>query len=275
MSQILALASAVFYGLADFTGGFVTKRIAVWTVTAWSMLIGVVLLVVGLFVVPAEHVAAADVGWGAVAGVAGLGGLMLLYSTLAAGTMSIVAPITGATSAVVPVLYDFAEGSTLTSRQWVGVALGIGAVLLVGVQRGAQAASPRIIGQALVAGTLFGLFFIALSQASSESGLWPLVGARAASIPIAFLMAFAARAIRPPKGRDFGLLAVIGGLDMAANMAIALALQNGQLGVNVVLSSLYPVVTAVAAIIILRERPTPVQTVGVLFAAGAIVALAL
>ena len=275
MSQLLAVASAAFYGLADFTGGFVTKRIAVWTVTAWSMLIGVALLVVGLFIVPADQVTAADILWGALAGVAGLGGLMILYSTLAAGTMSVVAPISGATSAIVPVLFDLSRGSTLTSRQWLGICFGVAAVLLVGMQRDTSSVGPRIVGQAVAAGALFGLFFIALSQASNESGLWPLVGARAASIPVAFLIAFAAKALSPPRGRDLGLLAAIGVLDMSANIAIALAIQTGPLSVNAVLSSLYPVVTAVAAIVILRERPTAVQVAGVGFAVGAIVALAL
>jgi drug/metabolite transporter (DMT)-like permease len=275
MSQLLALASAAFYGLADFTGGFVAKRVAVWTVTAWSMLIGASLLIVGLFVVPADRVTAADVLWGALAGVAGLGGLMILYATLATGTMSVVAPITGATSAVVPVVFDLALGSALTGRQRLGVAFGIGAVLLVGTQRGARRVGLRIVGRAIAAGALFGLFFIALSQASSDSGLWPLVGARAASIPLAFGIALAAKALAPPRGRDLWLLVAIGGLDMSANIAIARAIQTGPLGVNAVLSSLYPVATALAAIIILRERPTALQITGVGMAVGAIVALAL
>jgi drug/metabolite transporter (DMT)-like permease len=69
-------------------------------------------------------------------------------------------------------------------------------------------------------------------------------------------------------------LALLGGLDMSANIAIALALQQGSLAINSVLSSLYPVFTALAAITILHERPTGVQTVGVGFAVGAIMALA-
>ena len=200
---------------------------------------------------------------------------MILYVTLAAGTMSVVAPIAGATSAVVPVVFELARGSVLTGRQWLGVGFGVGAVLLVGTQRGARGVRAPIIGQAMAAGALFGLFFIALSQASSDAGLWPLVGARAASIPLAFLIAFAAKAVAPPRGRDLALLAGIGILDMAANIAIALAIQTGPLGVNAVLSSLYPVVTAVVAIMILRERPTAVQIVGVASAVGAIIALAL
>jgi len=274
MSQLLALTSAAFYGLGDFVGGFATRRMALWRVTAWSMFIGVAVLIVGLFVVPAQEVTGADILWGSAAGVAGLGGLAILYSTLAAGTMTIVAPISGASAAVIPVLFDLAQGTTLTSRQWFGIALAVAAVLLVGAERGAQAADPRIVARAMLAGATFGFFFIALSQTSTESGLWPLVGARLVAVPLAFLVAFATKSIAPPHGRDLGLLALLGGLDMSANIAIALALQQGSLAINSVLSSLYPVFTALAAVTILHERPTGVQTVGVGFAVGAIVALA-
>ena len=51
MSQLLALTSAAFYGLGDFVGGFATRRMALWRVTAWSMFIGIAVLIVGLFVV--------------------------------------------------------------------------------------------------------------------------------------------------------------------------------------------------------------------------------
>jgi len=274
MSQLLALTSAAFYGLGDFVGGFATRRMALWRVTAWSMFIGVVVLIVGLFVVPADEVTAADFLWGSAAGVAGLAGVAILYSTLAAGTMTIVAPISGATAAAIPVAFDLAQGTTPTSRQWFGIALALGAVLLVSAERGARGADPQIIARAMLAGATFGFFFIALSQTSTESGLWPLVGARLVAVPLAFLAALVTKSIAPPKGRDLGLLVLLGSLDMSANIAIAIALQRGPLGVNSVLSSLYPVFTALAAIVILHERPTAVQTVGVGFAVGAIVALA-
>ena len=51
------------------------------------------------------------------------------------------------------------------------------------------------------------------------------------------------------------MVAVLGGLDMSANIAVALALQLGPVGINSVLSSLYPVFTVIAAIVLLRERP--------------------
>ena len=48
-----------------------------------------------------------------------------------------------------------------------------------------------------------------------------------------------------------------------------LALQTGPLGVSVVLSSIYPAFTVIAAMIVLRERPTAVQRLGIVLALGA------
>jgi drug/metabolite transporter (DMT)-like permease len=275
MSQVLALTSAVFYGLGDFLGGIATRRSSVWTVTAWSQTLGLGVLAIGLIVVPAEVVTAADILWGALAGVIGLAGLAALYSTLASGSMTIVAPIAGATTAVIPVVVDLSQGAELSLRHWVGIGLALAAVLLIGFDPAGRSTDVRMIGRAVFAGTAFGVFFIAFSQTSEASGLWPLVGARGMTIPLAFAIAGFKRVASPPRGRDLGMLAVLGNLDMAANVAIALALQRGPLGISAVLSSLYPAFTAIAAVIVLHERPRPGQTVGIVLAMGAILALAL
>ena len=275
MSQILALTSAVFYGLGDFLGGITSRRMSVWTVTAWSQTLGLGVLVIGLFVVPVETVTVADMLWGGFAGVVGLAGLAVLYSTLASGSMTVVAPIAGATTAVIPIIVDLSRGAELSTRHWIGIGLALGAVLLIGSDPASRGTDLRMVGRAVLAGTAFGFFFIAFAQTSEASGLWPLVGARGMTIPIALAIAGFNRVAAPPRGRDLGMLAVLGNLDMAANVSIALALQRGPLGISAVLSSLYPAFTAIAAVIVLHERPRPGQTVGIVLAMGAIVALAL
>jgi drug/metabolite transporter (DMT)-like permease len=273
MSQALALAGAFFYGLADFAGGYATRRLSVWTVTAWSQLLGVALLVVGLAVVPVTEVTARDLLFGSLAGLAGLFGLVLLYLALARGSMAVVAPISGAVAAAIPVLVDVVFGPGLSSRQWLGVGLALSAVLLVGFEHTAARVEPRIIGGAVLAGIGFGLFFLALAQTDAASGLWPLVAARATSVPIAFAIAAFHGVAAPPLGRGLALVAVVGTLDMAANIAIATALQRGPAGVIAVLSSLYPAVTAAAAVVLLRERPSSRQFAGIALAMGAMVVL--
>jgi drug/metabolite transporter (DMT)-like permease len=70
-------------------------------------------------------------------------------------------------------------------------------------------------------------------------------------------------------------IAGAGLFDMGANLLIAAALQRGPLGVVSVLSSLYPVVTALAAVVVLKERLSRTQLVGVGLAMIAVVLLVL
>jgi drug/metabolite transporter (DMT)-like permease len=225
--------------------------------------------------VPVEEVTAADLAWGAIAGIAGLVGLVILYSTLAAGTMSVVAPISGAVAAAIPVVFDLARGKDMSLLRVLGIALALAVVLLVGLDHSARHLDVRLLLQAAAAGVAFAAFFIALGFTDEASGLWPLVAARSVTIPISFVVALALGVSAPPHGHDLSLVAAAGTLDMGANVAIALALQRGPLGINSVLSSLYPAVTAVVAVVVLKERPSTQQLVGIGLALAAVLALAL
>ena len=273
MNQALAAAAAIFYGFADFAGGFATKRLSVWKVMAWAQLLGLGLLAVGLVVVPATEVTGRDLFFGAVAGFVGLVGLVVLYLSLAQGTMAIVAPISGAVAAAVPVVVDVVFGAGLSTRQWVGVGLALAAVALVGLEPGVAGTDRRWLVGAIFSGLSFGVFYVALGQTDVASGLWPLVAARGTSIPIAFVIAAGLGVAAVPGRRYLGLIALIGNLDMAANVFSALALQRGPAGVTAVVVSLYPAVTAATAMVLLRERPSGRQLAGIGFALGALIAL--
>ena len=271
-SSLFALAGALFYGFGDFFGGISAKRMPVWWVAAGSQVLGLPVLVVGLVVIEATDVTTPDLVWGAVGGVAGVVGLALLYQSLAEGTMSLVAPITGVVAAGVPVLVGLALGEVLDTRQWTGVVVGIVAIVLLAGPGGASL-SLGLLARAMGAGAGFALMFIALAQTAEASGMWPLVGARAASIPLALFVAF--RSGRPHGSSSaWGLVVLTGLLDQSANVAVTVALQRGPLGVNSVLASLYPAVTALAAIALLGERPGRFEAVGIVAAISAAVLLA-
>ncbi len=91
MAVVLALASAVVYGAADFLGGLSSRRASAFGVVALSQLAGLVAL---LLLLPwlGGRVSPADLGWGAAAGLAGAAGLVVFFRTLATGVMSVVAP---------------------------------------------------------------------------------------------------------------------------------------------------------------------------------------
>jgi len=95
------------------------------------------------------------------------------------------------------------------------------------------------------------------------------------SIPLAFLFALRAREAALPSKPLLWLVVFTGMADMGANLAVMIAVQRGPLGVNAVLSSLYPAFTVMAAYVVLKERPTTQQRIGILIAVVAVLLLSL
>jgi threonine/homoserine efflux transporter RhtA len=172
-----------------------------------------------------------------------------------------------------PVVVDLATGGSLTVLAGVGVLLAIVAIVTIAGERSAARLSRRLLAMALVAGIGFAAFFIAIAQTSEASGFWPLLGARGVTIPLGWLLH---RSVEPATrftGSSLRWVAVAGLLDMGANLLVAVALQRGPLGIVSVLTSLYPVVTALTAVAVVGERLTLVQLAGVLLAMAAVVML--
>ncbi|GMQ93317.1 MAG: EamA family transporter [Acidimicrobiia bacterium] len=274
MTQILALSAAALYGVADFAGGLAARSTSAWRVTAWSQLIGTPLLVVAVFVVGASEVTASDFVLGAVAGAFGLIGLVLLYTALANGSMTIVAPTVGVLAAGIPVGWDIATGGVIEPAHWIGIGMAIGAVTLLGVRPSGFSINRRVLVQAIGAAVSFAAFIIAMSYTNETAGLWPFVPARLLSIPIAFTVAARTTTAAPPSWPVLRLVTFVGLTDIAAGIAIVLAVQRGPLGISAVLSSLYPAFTVAAAIIVLKERPSSIQGAGIALAVLAVAVLA-
>src|SRR3712207_6138770 len=120
MAVILGLASALVYGTADFLGGLSTKKAGPLAVVVWSQLVGLVILIAAVGVMSDQAPRAADLWWGAAAGLGGGSGVILLYRGLAIGRMSVVAPITSVGAAAIPVV----AGVPLWDPPRVGAVLG-------------------------------------------------------------------------------------------------------------------------------------------------------
>ena len=277
MAVVLALASALVYGAADFCGGMATRRATAFVVVALSQAAGLVALLVVLPAVGGSPTAA-DLAWGAAAGLAGSGGLVLFYRALAAGVMSVVAPVTALTAAAVPVLVGLVLGERLAPWSALGIALALVAVVLVAAEGGLptlRTARSAGLLPALAAGLGFGVFFVMLDQTRPESTLWPLVASRSVSVALVLLLGVALRASLRIRGRTALLVVLAGVLDMAANALFLAATQQGQLAITGVLASLYPVSTVVLAQLVLRERLVRAQLAGLATAVVAVVLISL
>ncbi|MFJ1543238.1 EamA family transporter [Micromonospora chalcea] len=269
---VLAAVSALVFGTADFSGGKASRWADPIAVTVVSQMLSLPLLVVLVLVVPGTP-SALDLGWGLLAGVAGAGGVMLLYRALAAGVMAVVAPVTAITAAIVPIVAGLVLAHSPGAVALGGAGLAVVAIALVSLgERGAaRRVSGRVLAMALAAGLLFGVFFALLGQADESAGMWPVLAVRVSSV--AFGLALAARTgTRLRLGRRvLGWAAAAGLLDSAANALFLAAAGRGHLSVVAAIASLYPASTVLLALAVDRERLRPVQLAGLGFAAAALV----
>ncbi|MBB3081832.1 EamA family transporter [Geodermatophilus sabuli] len=277
MAVLLALGSAVVYGMADFCGGLATRRATAFAVVALSQTVGLFVLVLLLPWLSGAP-AGADLLWGAAAGVAGAAGLVLFYRALAGGVMSVVAPVTAVSAAAVPVVVGIGLGERLAWWAVVGIGLALVAVVLVAAEDGLSSLrSARAAGllPALAAGTGFGVFFVLLDRTREAAGLSPLVGARVVSVSLVVVLALTAgRSLRVPRA-TLPVVLLAGVADMAANALFLLATQQGQLAITGVLASLYPVSTVVLAQVVLHERLAGTQVAGLATSGAAVVLISL
>jgi len=276
LAVALGLSSSLCWGLADFFGGLQSRRRAALAVLLVSQGVALALLIPFAFAIGTEFPSAAAAGWAALAGSAGIIALSAFYRALAIGTMSVVAPIS-ATAAAVPVLVGLAEGERPSSLQIAGMAIALAGVILASrepVEADAAPANRTAIGLALVAAAGFGTFFVGLDRASADADVpWVIVVSRGCSLALLVVAALAVRPALPRDGGSLAVLAMIGVLDLGANGLYALATQEGLLSVVSVLGSLYPAVTVVLARVVLAERVSRIQGVGVVLALAGVVAI--
>jgi drug/metabolite transporter (DMT)-like permease len=274
---VLALLGALVYGAADFSGGLATKRAPALAVVFCGQLAGVLLLGVLLVAVPGRF-DPVSIAWGAAAGLSGGVALLVFYRALAAGAMTVVAPLTAVMSAIVPVVGGALLGERPSILPLVGIVLAVSAVVLVSAERGRlptlRSLRGPVVAGALLAGAGFGLLFVLLSRAAPDSGFWPLAGARAASLALLALVAVVGRRSLLPRAAPAGLVVASGAGDMAANVLFVLASRLGLLSIVGVLLALYPAATVLLAMLVLRERLHLVQVAGLALATAGVVLIA-
>jgi drug/metabolite transporter (DMT)-like permease len=260
---LLALASALAYGLADYVGGVLSRRAHVGTVALIGQLAG---LGFTLLVVPfvGGGLTVGNLLWGALSGVGTGLGMLFLFRGMARGDMSVIVPVAAVGGLALPVLVSVAVlGERPTALAWTGIIASVPALWLVARANGG--AKPTAVGDALLAGVGIAVQYFALAQA--HAGLWAVVAGRVAAALV--LIPVARR--RVPLRVGLGAAAT-GAMSALALTCYLLATRLSLDVVAVVLSSLYPAIPVLLGITLLRERLSRWQVVG-LVAAGAAVGL--
>jgi drug/metabolite transporter (DMT)-like permease len=277
MAVWLALLAALSYGAGDFVGGVGGRRSEPGLIPIGIQLVGLAAALVAIGVHPGNGPAATALAWGAVSGLGSGVGNAALFRGLARGQMSVVAPMSAVLTAALPALIGLVSGDRLSTLGWLGLLLALPTTCLVS-WTGAAGWRWADLGYGLVAGAGFGLLFIALDRAGTEHGAWPLLPGQFVALLVAVAAAVPLlRRLPNPRRTWAGVLrwAVPAGLlGAAANYLFLAATGTGQLTIAAVLAGLYPAVTVLLAMLVLRERPRPTQAVGLLGAGAAVVAMA-
>ncbi|MBA9002074.1 drug/metabolite transporter (DMT)-like permease [Actinomadura cellulosilytica] len=201
---MLALGAALAYGVADFMGGAASRRVHVLRVLLVSVPAGLVCLVAASLLSGGAPTWP-GLAWGAASGLAGGTGLIAFYRALAQGPMSVVAPVSALTAAVLPVALGTLRGERLDSTVLIGVVLCVIAIGLVSMEepkpsapahrpasRWRKTASSGPV-MAAVSGAAFGAFFILLHEAGDNSSLWPVAAARLVGLLVVLIALLALR----------------------------------------------------------------------------------
>lgn len=214
----------------------------------------------------------ADVAWGALGGVVLAGGLVALYAGYASARVSIAAPVAGVGAAALPVIVASLFGDdALSPTATAGVLLGLLAIGLVSMARSEQRGS---VGSSVLYGlggaVGVGMLLVCLANTSEDSGLWPIVAARASGFVV---LAAIIATKRFPLSTSRGVwphVVGIAALVTAGNALFLTAARLGSTSVAAVLASLFPAATVFWAWLVFRERLRGVQMLGLGIALAAV-----
>ncbi|MEU6622732.1 DMT family transporter [Streptomyces litmocidini] len=273
MTALFALATSLLWGLADFGGGLLTRRIPALTVVVVSQALAVLVLGAIVLATGAWTEAGPQLWYAVGAGVVGPAAMLAFYKALALGPMGVVSPL-GSLGVVVPVSVGLLVGDRPGLLQFAGIGVAILGVVLAGGPelRGAPVQRQAVL-LTLVAAFGFGSVMALIAEASTTvTGLFlALFVQRVTNVLVGGGALYASvrrggRALPEGGPRAVGAalpaLAFVGLADVAANGTYAMAAQQGPVTVAAVLASLYPVVTALAARGVLKERLRSVQAAG-------------
>ncbi len=287
MGVVLALGSALAYGLSDFVGGLVSRRTSAWAV-AVLVQVSAALSTAVYALARGGSPGAADLLWAALAGVGSGVGVGFLFRGFSSGRMSVVAPLSAVGAALVPVLIGLATGERPGVLVTLAILAAFPGIWLVAsgedqpvpdsLHPGPASSPPPPGGTGVLDGVLaglgFGVMFASLGQVPEAAGMWPLALSQAVSAVVAAALATGLGAAWLPTRNAWRALPA-GPLSAVAVVCFQLAVQTGLLTVSAVLASLYPAATILLAMAVLRERVHRVQGIGLVLCGATVVLVTL
>lgn len=272
LSIFYGILSGATWGAADFIGGLASKRTSPYRILFLAEIAGMIPFTLLALLLGEPFPSLSDMALGAGSSLIGLGGLLILYRALATGQMTIAAPVSALFAALLPVVFGLIALGAPSTATIIGFLLAFAAVWFISQPDGDWRLIPqglsslRQLRLPLFSGFFFGLYYLVLHRATLNAFFWPLAAARFAGFVALGIYALITRQSALPPRNLWWACVANGVLDIGGNAFYVLAAQTGRIDVAAVLSSLYPASTVLLAWLILKERITWIQTVGVILA---------
>jgi uncharacterized membrane protein len=190
---------------------------------------------------------------------------------MARGKMGIVATLAAVISVIIPVIYSVLNEGVPSTLKITGFILAFVGIRFIVTMNGGPALKAKDLEYPLLAGILFGLFFISIDNFSATAIYWPLTVSRISALIMLTGFIVLTKTVRKPKSGVISLVILAGFFNTGGATLFALASEAGRLDVATILSSLSPAVTVLLACILLKEKLDPRQWVGVIAALTAII----
>ncbi|MDR1791048.1 MAG: DMT family transporter [Propionibacteriaceae bacterium] len=278
MSAFVALIASLAWGIGDFLGGTLSRRVSAIAVAGFSQVTGIAVVLLTILIAQPEAPGWASISLGSISGVTALLGAWFMYRAMTVGRLGVVAPIVSS-CAVVPVLWGVCAGEPITALQAVGILSCLSGIVLVSLSPSpASASTPRSfkpIWLAIASALTFGIGIVILAHGSFESPVYSTLFSRFGSAVTATVIILCSRPSLRLGGRTFGVIAALGCIDAIGYLGFTYATSSGQLALAAVLSGLYPAVTALLAFCFLKERLTWLQILGVAITLTGVVLISL
>jgi drug/metabolite transporter (DMT)-like permease len=263
------------WGGGDFAGGFATRRSSQFHTLALSAFSGLVLLIVAALAFRESFPSLTGIAWAMLAGIAGSIGVAALYRALSTEPAASIAPTAGVIGAVLPVIYSAIVDGLPAPQKLAGFALALSGIWLVTAGSGSDRSVTRQgLLLACLAGLGFGAFFTFMGLVDRGKILTPLIVARFFTLLTGLALVWVGR-LRLPSLRSNPPALLAGLLDAGGNLFYILAKQYTRLDIAAVLASLYPASTVLLAALVLKEKVSRRQGLGILICLTAIALISL
>jgi drug/metabolite transporter (DMT)-like permease len=276
MAILFALIAAVGWGASDYFGGDASRRdTSVFAVVAITELLGFLLLVPVLIARGNAPPANPRLLLAAVAGVAVMVELSLIYRALSHGQAFITAP-TGALGTAAAVALGLVLGEPLSLALAIGLVcalLGGGITAWTPAGSGPSRANAgwSAVAVCLAAAVAVATMLTSLRAAGRLDPYWATATEHAStglSAGIAALVGARRRGVRAivPRRSELPTLVLVAAVGVSGDIAYTNGSRHGALSIVAAISSLYPVTTVVLGRVLQGQRATLIQVVGIVLA---------